>query len=75
MPTYTFKNLETGEVFDKICHMSEREEFIKNNNVKQLIHSAPPMSYAGTMTKPAAGFRDLLKSMKKAHPRSKINDF
>ena len=31
MPTYTFKNKDTGEVFDKIMKIAEKPEYLKNN--------------------------------------------
>ena len=39
MPTYTFKNLETEEVFDKSCTISEMEEMLASGEYKQVIQS------------------------------------
>ena len=42
MPTYTYENTETGEVFEKTMRISERDEFVKENpHLKQLITGAP----------------------------------
>ena len=39
MPTYTFKNLETEEVFEKNCTISEMEEMQASGKYKQVIQS------------------------------------
>ena len=79
MPTYSFQNKDTGEVFEKLMSMSELDEFLKeNSNIKQLV-SSPLISSGRGMGKPDDGFRDLLKDMKKKHSkgisRSTINTF
>ena len=38
MPTYDFKNLETGEIeIDRIMTISQMEEYCKDPNITQLI--------------------------------------
>ena len=76
MPTYTFKNLETGEVWEEFLSISEREEKLKDPNIQQQV-GAPAISYrgAGTHRKPDEGFRDVLRTIKKGTPRSTINTF
>jgi hypothetical protein len=79
MPTYTFRNKESGEEFTEIMSNAARETFLAENpHVEQLI-----VSGLGTVDsirlgrqKPDGGFRDLLREMKKKHPLSKgINTF
>jgi|TARA_X000001388_G_C2131341_1_gene85144 hypothetical protein len=44
MPTYTFKNKETGEVKDHFMSLSKRESFIENNpNLEQIVTSGVPI--------------------------------
>jgi hypothetical protein len=31
MPTYTFRNKDTGEIFDHVMRMSEYDDYMKNN--------------------------------------------
>ena len=31
MPTYTFKNKDTGEVFDKIMKIADKPDYLRNN--------------------------------------------
>ena len=36
MPLYTFKNLETNEVYDKILTYDELQEYVKQKNIEQV---------------------------------------
>ena len=36
MPLYTFKNLETDEVYDKILTYDELQEYVKQENIEQI---------------------------------------
>ena len=78
MPTYNFKRNDTGEEYSLFLPMSERETYIKENNVTQLLTSIAVVSGRG-MGKPDAGFRDLLKTIKKGNSKgiyaSPINTF
>lgn len=72
MPSYTFRNLETDEVYTTVMSMGEREDFLKSNpHMQQVIHSAPALgdSIRMGLRKPDAGFRDRLKEIKKAHSK------
>jgi hypothetical protein len=79
MPSYYFQNKETGEVFESIMSIAEKEQFLlDNDNIKQMV-SAPLIHSGRGMGKPDDGFRDLLKDMKKKNSkgfsRSSINTF
>ena len=41
MPLYTFKNLETDEVYDKILTYDELQEYVKQENIEQIFKSCP----------------------------------
>lgn len=80
MPTYRFKNNDTGEEFEDFMSISALEVFLTENpNVTQLVNGAPMIASGRGMGKPEQGFRDLLKDMKKKHSqgitRSTINTF
>jgi hypothetical protein len=80
MPTYTFRNNETGEEFDDFMSMSSLDEYLKTNpHLTTVINGAPALVSGRAMGKPDNGFRDLLKDMKKTHSkgisRSSINTF
>jgi hypothetical protein len=41
MPTYDFKNLETGEIeIDRIMTIAQMEEYVKDPNITQLISTS-----------------------------------
>jgi len=75
MPTYTFKNKETNEQFDLILKISQLDEFKADHpHLEQVITPQPMVS--GINQKPDSGFRDVLKSIKKASGRgNNINTF
>ena len=80
MPTYTFRNTETLEEFDKMLSMSDREPYLKENPHIQQIHRKSPVTIDSRNTtmgnnKPDAGFRDVLKNIKSHHKINNINDF
>ena len=79
MPTYQFKNNETGEEYQLSMKISEREEYLKANPHVTQLPCAPLIHSGRGMQKPDDGFRDLLREMKKKHSRgisrSTINTF
>ena len=65
MPTYVFMNNETGEVYEEFMKISELDAYLESNpNVTQQV-TAPALSSGRGMGKPDAGFRDVLKQIKK----------
>ena len=80
MPTYTFRNMNTGEEFEDFMSMSSLDDYLKSNpHLSTIINEAPALVSGRGMGKPDNGFRDLLKDMKKKHSkgisRSTINTF
>jgi hypothetical protein len=68
MPFYTFFNEQTNETFEDMMSISEKEIYLQNNpHIKQEYISAPANldSVRLGIKKPDAGFRDLLKNIKK----------
>jgi hypothetical protein len=76
MPTYSFKNKETDEQFDLILKISQLDEFKTDHpHLQQVISTAQP-TVRSRDQKPDGGFRDVLKSIKKASGRGNtINTF
>lgn len=72
MPTYTFKNNDTGDVYDISLTLSERDDYVKEHNVTQQLTSMVLVSGVGGI-KTSDGFKDILKTIKKNSPRSNIN--
>lgn len=82
MPTYKFRNNQTGEVWEDFMGISAADKYLEENpHIERLVNGAPLLvgSAMGGKTKPDDGFRDLLKDMKKKHSgglsRSTINTF
>lgn len=70
MPTYIFKDTNTGEQAEYILRMSEIDQFKANNpHLSQVIGTSNFVRDSGRM-KPDDNFRDVLKSIKKASGRN-----
>ena len=48
MPSYSFKNTETGEEFEEFFTIANREKFLEQNPHIQQLPSLFAMSYNGT---------------------------
>jgi len=75
MPTYAFRNTETGDEWTEFMSNSEREEYLaKSPHIIQLITSINIVAgVAAGRNKPDAGFRDVLKEIKSKHRGSTVN--
>ena len=84
MPTYSFRNNETQEVFDQFFKsIAAKEEFLVNNPHLQQVHtsSTPTVDPVRLgLRKPDDTFRDILKQVKRNNstrfnPADGINTF
>ncbi len=77
MPTYTLENTKTGEVTTEIMSWSALEQHLAENpHIKHVIGAPPTVSGVSSgKNKPDSGFRDILKTIKKRHPRSTVNTY
>ena len=79
MPTYTFHDKQTDQVFDKFMSISAKEQYLAENKHIEQVIQAPSFNYSGINNKPDAGFRDVLKEIRSKHDqrftRSTINTF
>ena len=70
MPTYTFRNTETGEEFEEFLQISQLSNYKHSNPHLEQIVGTP--NIIGGLTKESGslpdGFKDKLKEMKKKHP-------
>lgn len=72
MPTYTFQDTDTGEVFDKILKISEKDNFLKDNpNLKSLVTGINIVAGVGSI-KGDSGWKENLSRIAEAHPRSAL---
>ncbi len=77
MPTYSFKNKETGEIFDKFMSIAAREDYLKENpNLETFIGGAPAMvdPVRLGLRKVPDGFREVLNKVHERMPGSTLKD-
>ena len=76
MPTYTFENTKTGEVYDDMMSIAEKEAFLKKNkHIKQAI---VPINIVGGIQgithKTDGGWAENMSRIAEAHPTSPLAD-
>jgi hypothetical protein len=68
MPTYTFKNNDTDEVFDRFISIADRDIFLLENlHITQIIGAPKIISGRGDM-KTSDGFKDVLRKVADQNP-------
>jgi hypothetical protein len=76
MPTYVFRNKETGEQFEKILKMSELDSFRAENpqleTVIQAVAFGDPTKLS-TTRKFDSGFKEVLQKIHERSPGSELN--
>ena len=76
MPSYTFKNMNTGEIVELSMKIAERDQFVLDNpHLQQQIVGAPMIGDPTRLglRKPDDGFRDVLKNVQHHHKKDNIN--
>lgn len=75
MPKYSFQDSNTGEVFDQMMKIAEKETFLADNpHLTQVITQAPSLgdSIRLGVRKSDSGWNDLMSRIGDANPRSEI---
>ncbi len=74
MPTYTFRNTLTNEVFDKFMSIADREQYFLDNPNLISVMGAPAMgdSVRLGIRKPDDGFREVLSKISDANYKSNL---
>lgn len=76
MPTYHFRNLDTGEVSEVFCSITEKEEYLKNNpNQTQILFPLKIVSDRMTNIHVTDSFREAMSRVKENHPKNRIKDY
>ena len=71
MPSYSFRNTETGEEFDDILTISEREKFLEqNSHIEQLPSRVSIVGGHGDRIKNDGGWKENMSRIAEAHPGS-----
>jgi hypothetical protein len=79
MPTYLFRDTNTGEIHERLMSMSAREDYLQENPHMVTIIQAP-MLVSGVSTSNAKqnkvpdGFKEVLSKVAEAHPTSTFAD-
>ena len=76
MPTYSFRNKETGEIFDKIMRIADRDDYLKQNpNLESVITGAPAFTgdHITAVKKYDSGFKEVLQKIHERTPGSELN--
>lgn len=76
MPTYRFKNEDTGEEWEQFMKISERDEFLQNNsNITPLICGAPGLvTGTGDGIKQTGQFNEIMSRIAEQNPYSPLAD-
>ena len=76
MPIYTFENTKTGEVFDDMMSIADKESYLKKNkHIKQMLTTINISSgVMGVNMKNDGGWKDNLSRIAEAHPTSPLAD-
>ena len=77
MPIYTFKDNSTGEIWDEIISISDREAFLAENpHITTIITKAPGLvsSQYTSGLKNDSGWHENLARIAEAHPTSELAD-
>lgn len=75
MPTYNFRNTETGEITEEFMSISAREEYLKNNpHLESYIDSAPMLCDPVRIgvRKMDSGFKEVLQKIHEKTPKSQL---
>lgn len=74
MPIYTYENTDTGEQFDILMKLSEKEGYEKDNpHLKNKITGAPGIvGGRGDRTRPNDGFKEVLSKISESNPYSAL---
>lgn len=76
MPTYSFRNKDTGEVFDEFMSFSSRQEFLERNPNLEVVFGAPAIgdSVRLGIRRTDDGFKEVLSRIGAANYKSNLSD-
>jgi len=73
MPTYSFIDTETGEEFDALMKISERDEYLNQNpHIQPLLTAAAIVGGVSIKDKVPAGFKEVLAKVSENHKNSEV---
>ena len=73
MPSYSFRNTETGEEWEELLSISEREKFLEQNpHIQQLPSKVSIVGGYGDRIKNDGGWKENMSRIAEAHPGSPL---
>lgn len=75
MPTYTYRNIETGEIEEHFLKLAEYDEFNKNNPQLERVIEGASISYSGTtslISKTDNTWKEVLSKIGEQNPHSPL---
>ena len=74
MPTYAFRNKDTGEVHEQFLSFAERQQYLNQNpNLEVTITQAPAFVGDHVVIKKDTGFKEVLQKIHEKTPGSVLN--
>lgn len=74
MPTYEFRNKETGEVTEVFMKMSAKDQYLLDNpHLEQILTQAPAFTGDHVSIKKDSGFKEVLQKIHEKTPGSQLN--
>jgi predicted nucleic acid-binding Zn ribbon protein len=73
MPTYTFRDKNTGETFDKLMKIAELDPFREQNPHLETVIHAPAFTGDHVVIKKDSGFKEVLQKIHEKTPGSQLN--
>lgn len=74
MPTYEFRNKETGEITEHFMKMSAKDDFLAANpHLEQTMTQAPAFAGDHIILKKDTGFKEVLQRIHERAPGSELN--
>lgn len=74
MPTYEFRNKQTGEVTEHFMKMSAKDDFLAANpHLEQTMTQAPAFAGDHITLKKDTGFKEVLQRIHEKTPGSELN--
>lgn len=74
MPTYEFRNKQSGEVFEKFMKIAEKEQYLLDNpDIEQAMLTAPAFTGDHVSIKKDTGFKEVLQKIHEKTPGSQLN--
>lgn len=75
MPTYIFKDTDTGEIFEKFMKISEKDPFMEENPHLETVLSAPKIiSGVSGSLKESSGFKETMSKIGEKFPGSTLDN-